>query len=135
MLADAVRVQQVLWNLLKNGIKVLATRGLRGSAHATLGERLVVEIVDGGIGIETRKLPQLFDAFEQGSLPDGHRNTGLGLGLALARSLTELHGGSLTAASAGTGRGATFRLTLPLALPDPASDAHPQRDAPRDRDA
>jgi signal transduction histidine kinase/DNA-binding response OmpR family regulator len=109
---DSARLQQVFWNLIKNAVKFsepgsdvwLNTREAEG--------QLEVEVRDAGHGIEPELLPRIFDAFEQG---DRASSTGLGLGLAITKALVELHGGSITAESDGRGRGASFRVFLPLA--------------------
>jgi CheY-like chemotaxis protein len=115
--ADAARVQQVFWNLIKNAVKfslpgaTLAIR-TRNEADPAGGQRLVVEMTDTGIGIEPEVLPRIFDAFAQGEDTLTRRFGGLGLGLTISRSLVEAHGGRLTAASLGRGRGTTFTLEL-----------------------
>ncbi len=117
--ADPVRLQQVVWNLLRNAAKftfpggAVTLRSRNQTDPAPVGRpRLVIEIRDTGIGIEAEALPRIFEAFEQVESPRGHRS-GLGLGLAIGRSLAEAHGGSLTAVSPGPGRGSTFVLELP----------------------
>ncbi|HEV3163066.1 MAG TPA: PAS domain S-box protein, partial [Isosphaeraceae bacterium] len=122
--ADPARLQQVFWNLIKNAVKFTPTGGtltIRSQNGHTLAEgnhepgstgSLIVEVCDTGVGIEPELLPKVFNAFEQGELPMVHRFGGLGLGLAISRSVAEAHGGHLTAASAGRDLGATFTLTL-----------------------
>jgi signal transduction histidine kinase len=78
---------------------------------------LVIEISDTGIGITPEVLPRLFNAFEQGGWSITRQFGGLGLGLAISRSLVEMHGGSISAHSPGPGQGATFTVTLPLLPP------------------
>jgi two-component system CheB/CheR fusion protein len=114
VLADGPRLTQVFWNLLENAVK-FTPRGGRidvRSRHED-GGLLAVEVADTGIGIEPELLPRIFDAFEQGQR--SQRYGGLGLGLAISKSIVEMHGGTLTAASAGTDRGATFTVRLPRA--------------------
>jgi signal transduction histidine kinase len=77
----------------------------------------VIEVEDTGVGIDADTLPMIFDALVQGPTGIDRAQGGLGLGLALVRELTALHGGSVTAASAGHGQGSTFTLRLPLAHP------------------
>jgi PAS domain S-box-containing protein len=111
---DAHRLQQVFWNLLTNGIK-FNRQGGRVKAEVAVAEGCAaVSVEDDGQGIEPSLLPELFDPFRQGedSLTRQHR--GLGLGLAIVRHLVELHGGSVSAASAGRGKGSTFTILLPL---------------------
>jgi len=82
--------------------------------------RLVVQIADGGIGIDADMLPRLFNAFEQGERTVTRRYGGLGLGLSISKALIEMHQGTLTAASEGKGRGATFTISLATISPPPA---------------
>ncbi len=117
--ADPTRLQQIIWNLIKNATKFTPGGGsivVRSSNQPCPrpGERprLVIEVADDGVGIEAEALTRIFEAFEQGEASPRHRG-GLGLGLAIGRSLAEAHGGQLTAASPGPGRGSTFRLELP----------------------
>lgn len=121
--ADAGRLTQVFWNLLRNSIKFTPEAGTISFASSNDAEgRLVVRVSDSGVGIASDMLPRVFDAFEQGRHGTGTAGvTGLGLGLLIARSITELHGGSITAQSEGEGLGATFTVVLPsfpnLSLP------------------
>jgi CheY-like chemotaxis protein len=110
---DGPRLLQVFWNVLSNAVKFTPPGGtIRVSTELDEG-MIVVEISDTGIGIEPGLLLSIFDAFEQG---DGtaHRFGGLGLGLAIGKSILDLHGGSLTARSDGQGRGSTFAARIPL---------------------
>ncbi len=117
VLADSLRLQQVMWNLVKNAIK-FSTPGSTISVRTMDGlpGHLIIEVADQGIGIEPALLPLVFDCFQQGSLSD--QPGGLGLGLYIAKSMAEAQGGTLTAHSAGRGTGATFRLTLLKAASD-----------------
>jgi PAS domain S-box-containing protein len=111
--ADPRRLRQVFWNLLDNAIKFTPEGGriaLR-SSNDTSG-RLVIQVADTGLGIEAGALERIFDAFEQAVRTVRAGRGGLGLGLSLCRRLVEMHGGRLTAASEGSGRGATFILEL-----------------------
>jgi CheY-like chemotaxis protein len=117
--ADPARLQQIVWNLLKNAAKFTLPGGAiavrsRNQTERGRGDRprLLIEVADTGVGIEAEALPRIFDLFEQGQVSPHPRN-GLGLGLAIARSLAEAHGGRLTAASPGPARGSTFLLELP----------------------
>jgi hypothetical protein len=131
--ADPARLQQVLWNLLKNAVKFTPDGG-----HVEVGTSdgpdgtVRVRIADTGIGIEAGMLPQIFDAFEQGGQDVTRLFGGLGLGLAISKALVDLHGGAIAAESGGRGLGATFTLALaataPAAaatspLPSPATEA------------
>ena len=114
--ADASRLQQVFWNLLKNSVKFTPPGGrveIRGRREQD--GNVVVDVTDNGEGIEPAVLPRLFNAFEQGGRQTTRQFGGLGLGLAISRTLVELHGGELTAQSPGRGKGATFTVRLPLA--------------------
>ncbi|MEO7495043.1 MAG: HAMP domain-containing sensor histidine kinase [Massilia sp.] len=108
--ADPRRLQQVMWNLLFNAVKFTPVGGairvdVRQDAHAT-----EIEIADTGQGIEAAQMAQVFAAFKL----QRHANpSGLGLGLYIARHLVELHGGTLTVASAGKRQGTTFKISLP----------------------
>jgi len=135
--ADPVRLQQVFGNLLKNAIKftpmggTIALRSRNQPGPSPDRPHLVIEISDSGIGIAPEVLPRIFRAFEQGEAPLRRRFGGLGLGLAISRSVVEAHGGRLSAVSAGQGRGTTLILELatvpePVAAP-PAPDAAPPR--------
>ncbi len=115
--ADGPRLMQVFWNLLNNAVKFTPAGGtirVRSSVVAgSAGRSIEVEISDTGIGIEPEILPRVFDAFEQADRRITRRFGGLGLGLALSKAILELHGGTLTAASPGSGRGATFTARFP----------------------
>lgn len=135
---DPTRLQQVLWNLVKNACKFTPvggritirtyTTGLPGDNEAgdeakpgAPGERaeksqIYLEVSDTGVGISAEALPRIFDAFEQGSRGTTRRFGGLGLGLAISRKLAEMHGGMLKAQSSGTNQGSTFTLSLPVQL-------------------
>ncbi len=93
------------------------------------GGRLIVEVIDSGIGIEPEKLPRIFDTFEQGGPSVTRRFGGLGLGLAISRTIVELHGGKLSARSDGKDRGSTFTVelsTVPGPRPEPRSGGKPR---------
>lgn len=143
--ADAARLQQVFWNLFRNAIKFSPDRGTitvrartvsvdhcplaaqpcpvgqgecplpqasHGNGHPC-GGNLVIEVLDQGVGIAPAMLPRLFNAFEQD--PSARSFGGLGLGLSICRTVVEMHGGTIAAASAGVGCGATFTVQLPVA--------------------
>ena len=127
--ADAARLQQVFWNLLKNAIKFTPSGGTVEVRTSNVGgddtaDSFQVEVIDDGIGIEPEILPRLFDEFEQGERTITRQFGGLGLGLTISRSLVQMQHGTLTASSAGTNRGATFTVTLPaIATPAPQTPA------------
>jgi signal transduction histidine kinase/DNA-binding response OmpR family regulator len=129
--ADPARVQQIFWNLITNAIKFTPRGGLitLTSEDGPDGQ-LIVEVSDTGRGIAPERISKIFDAFEQ---VDRHQSTGLGLGLAICKALTELHGGSIEARSAGWECGSTFIVRLPVAREESApAQAAPARqpDAP-----
>ncbi len=114
---DAERLKQVVWNLLSNAVKFTAEGG---EVCVQLSEResfAEIEVHDSGVGIPPAFLPQVFELYHQLDGRSTRRAGGLGLGLAIVRQLTELHGGEVRAASRGEGRGATFTVRLPLAAP------------------
>jgi signal transduction histidine kinase len=110
--ADPARLQQIFWNLLKNAIKFTPTRGQITVNCSDVEGQLRVDVIDSGIGIEPDVLPRIFNAFEQGGGKITRRFGGIGLGLAISKALAEAHGGTLSASSEGTGRGACFTVTL-----------------------
>jgi signal transduction histidine kinase len=115
--ADAVRVQQIFWNVLKNAVKFTPPGGaitVRTRNPADKEGTLMVEITDTGIGIEPEMLGKVFDTFIQEEHDRAHRFGGIGLGLAITRRLVELQEGKISAESSGRNRGATFRIELPL---------------------
>jgi CheY-like chemotaxis protein/two-component sensor histidine kinase len=121
MVGDADRLQQVIWNLLSNAVK-FTDRGGRVDLAARRAEEGTVRLLvrDTGKGIRPQLLPHVFDRFRQGDSSSTRQFGGLGLGLSIARSLVESHGGSIEAASSGEGLGATFVVTLPArAAPAP----------------
>ncbi len=128
---DSARLQQVLWNLIKNAAKFTPPGGsiaIRTRAGGTGEADLVVEVTDSGVGIAAEALPRIFNAFEQADASVAKQFGGLGLGLAISRSLAEAHGGLLTAASAGPGLGSTFTFVLPTVdapAPVPAGSPAP----------
>jgi signal transduction histidine kinase len=115
---DGDRLKQVCWNLLNNAVKFTPSGGLVRIGLRTVGSEAEIEVVDNGEGIDSELLPHIFDRFKQGA---NGRKGGLGLGLAIVRNIVELHGGNVSAASAGRGRGARFTVRLPLAAHAPAS--------------
>ena len=118
VLADAGRLQQIIWNLAANAVKFTPEGGTIEIALRRSGEHIEIAVVDTGIGIAPQLLPYVFDRFRQGD-DATTRAHGLGLGLSIVRRLVELHGGDVIAASPGVGRGATFTVRLPLAARAP----------------
>jgi len=119
---DARRLQQVVLNLLANAVKFTPRGGwVRiGVAHA--GESVELTVEDGGVGIDPAFLPFVFDRFRQAENSTARGHGGLGLGLAIARHIVELHGGGIAATSAGAGQGTRFTVSLPLVAPHPARE-------------
>ena len=109
---DPPRAQQVFWNILRNACKFTADTGtISVRSYNSSPNSITVEITDTGIGIEPVFLEKIFDAFEQLEM----RREGLGLGLAISKAIVEMHGGIIRAQSEGSGKGATFSVTFPVA--------------------
>jgi signal transduction histidine kinase/ActR/RegA family two-component response regulator len=121
--ADGMRLAQVFANLLNNATKYTDAGGRIGIVAGRDDGDAVVVVSDSGIGIPADALPHVFDMFVQADARDSRAKTGLGIGLTLARSLVEMHGGAVTAHSAGPGSGSEFVVRLPLSA----------REAPRSR--
>jgi signal transduction histidine kinase len=114
VLADPTRVVQVVGNLLHNGSKFTPEGGSIVLEVTRDAERAVVRVIDSGIGIAPERLSQVFEMFVRFDGSERGVSTGLGIGLALARRLAQMHGGNLTVESAGLGQGSTFELSLPV---------------------
>jgi CheY-like chemotaxis protein len=111
---DPARLQQVLWNLLTNGIKFTPKGGKVQVVLERVNSHIEVSVMDTGEGISPEFLPHIFGRFQQADASTTRRHGGLGLGLSIVKQLIELHGGSVTVRSAGKGQGSTFTLALPL---------------------
>jgi CheY-like chemotaxis protein len=111
--ADRERLQQVVWNLLSNAVKFTPAGGSISVSLSASGPDYVFTVRDTGIGITKEFLPFVFDHFRQADGSMTRQHGGLGLGLAIVKEVTELHNGSVTAASRGKGHGATFTVHLP----------------------
>jgi PAS domain S-box-containing protein len=114
IIGDADRLQQVLWNLLSNAVKFTPRDG---SVQVELQRResqVEIRVVDNGIGIDPAFLPYVFDRFSQADSSITRSRGGLGMGLAIVKSLVELHGGEVSASSLGEGKGAVFTVKLPI---------------------
>jgi CheY-like chemotaxis protein/two-component sensor histidine kinase len=123
---DPVRLNQVAANLLGNAIKYTGAGGhVRVQVRGEGGDGLFT-VTDDGVGMSDRTLSRLFEPFVRGDEDRDNRQGGLGMGLALAKSLVDLHGGAITGASAGPGQGATFTVCLPLAAAPSVAPAAPQ---------
>ncbi|HEY1084839.1 MAG TPA: ATP-binding protein, partial [Prosthecobacter sp.] len=111
--ADAARLHQVFWNLLKNALKFTPAGGsVSISTRNNAQGQFVFTVEDTGVGIRREMLPRIFHAFEQGDISGQHRFGGLGLGLAISKAIVEAHGGKISADSPGLGLGASFEVTL-----------------------
>jgi signal transduction histidine kinase/ActR/RegA family two-component response regulator len=134
VLADPVRVDQIVTNLLTNAIKYTPEGG-----HVTVdlqekGSTALIRVTDDGVGISPDRIGGIFELFAQAENAIGRAQGGMGIGLALVRDLTQLHGGTVMAQSEGEGEGSEFVVTLPLAIGDPIESeetaARPQGDGP-----
>jgi PAS domain S-box-containing protein len=114
VLGDEGRLQQIVWNLLSNAVKFTPYGGTVTVRVARAGPVLRLTVQDTGRGIEPDYLPHVFEPFTQEDASMTRSHEGIGLGLSIARSLVELHGGRIRAASEGGGRGATFTVELPV---------------------
>jgi PAS domain S-box-containing protein len=127
VLADENRLQQIVWNLLNNSIKFTPQDGHIDVSAKIEGGHYQIEVSDSGQGISPEFLPRLFDRFSQQESGAGKSFAGLGIGLTIVKHLVDVHRGTIEASSAGEGRGATFRVRLPLtqeqihAAPEPVS--------------
>ncbi|PYR88117.1 MAG: hypothetical protein DMF84_29460 [Acidobacteria bacterium] len=113
---DYDRLQQVFWNLLTNAVKFTPNGGHVRVHAECAGEDVEVIVADNGRGIDPAFLPHVFERFRQADVQFTRAHGGLGLGLSIARSIVEMHGGTIQAQSAGVGEGATFRVRLPMAV-------------------
>jgi CheY-like chemotaxis protein/anti-sigma regulatory factor (Ser/Thr protein kinase) len=118
---DPDRIQQVVWNLLANAVKFTPEGGRIDVRLRRLAGTVEIEVMDTGVGIRADFLPHVFDRFRQADAGATREYAGLGLGLAIAKQLVELHGGTIRAHSEGEGRGATFTVYLPLERRYPAT--------------
>jgi PAS domain S-box-containing protein len=112
VLADATRLQQVLWNLLSNAVKFTPNGGRISVSAERIDQHIRIEVADTGIGIDPAFLPHVFDRFRQADSATTRRYGGLGLGLAIVHDLVRLHGGDVEVRSPGVGQGATFVVTF-----------------------
>jgi signal transduction histidine kinase len=114
VLGDADRLQQVVWNLLSNAIKFTPRGGQATLSLEHTESHVALTVTDTGPGIAPDFLPHVFKRFTQGDASTTRGHGGLGLGLAITRHLVELHGGKISVQSEGEGRGATFRVEIPV---------------------
>jgi PAS domain S-box-containing protein len=129
--ADAARMQQVVGNLLSNAVKFTAPGGRVDVALESRGPDLAIVVRDTGKGIAAEFLPHVFERFRQADSSITRNHGGLGLGLAIVKHLVELHRGRVEASSSGEGRGATFRVVLPLMVVAAEAPQAEGRPAPR----
>ena len=126
--ADPLRLAQVVGNLLNNASKFTGNGGRVSLTVALRGEEAEIRVRDNGVGISADQLPFVFDMFMQARAPLERSGTGLGIGLALAKTLVEMHGGTIEAHSAGVTHGSEFVLRLPVTheapQPQPSTPAH-----------
>jgi PAS domain S-box-containing protein len=127
VLGDEGRLQQIIWNLLSNAVKFTPRGGTITIRIAHVGSILRLTVQDTGKGIDPAYLPHLFEPFSQEDGTMTRKHEGIGLGLSIVRSLVELHGGRVRAASKGAGRGATFTLELPVIESAPAVQGGAQK--------
>jgi signal transduction histidine kinase len=113
ILGDQTRLQQVVWNLLTNAVKFTPQGGEVRTEIRNDGSQVVLTVSDSGQGIDPAFVPFVFDMFRQADSALNRTHGGLGIGLSIVRRLVELHGGTVSAASPGAGRGATFTVALP----------------------
>jgi CheY-like chemotaxis protein len=127
---DPSRLQQVVWNLVSNAVKFTEKKGRVQVRLERVDSHVEIVVSDTGIGIRPAFLPYVFERFRQAEAGTTRKAGGLGLGLAIVRHIVEMHGGTVDASSAGEGKGATFRVRLPLMIVHPAA-LELQREHPR----
>jgi len=134
---DPDRLQQVVWNLLSNAVKFTPRDGKVQVQLARVNSHIEISVADTGLGIRPDFLPHVFERFRQADSSMTRRQGGLGLGLAIVKQIVELHGGTVSAFSAGEGKGATFHVRLPVsaALGQAASAPIPLRADPAGSDS
>src|ERR1044072_8156302 len=114
--ADPVRLEQIIWNLLNNSVKFTPRGGRIAVRLEERDDEIVLTVSDNGQGIDASFLPHIFEIFRQADARTNRAQQGMGIGLAVVQQLVELHGGSVTAGSAGKGKGATFTIRLPRSV-------------------
>jgi len=122
---DPARLQQVVWNLLSNAVKFTPRDGRVQLVLSRVNSHVELSVSDTGKGIAPEFLPHVFERFRQADSSTSREHGGLGLGLSIVRQLVELHGGTIAASSAGEGHGATFTVSLPLAIVHRRADGSP----------
>jgi len=129
---DPDRLQQIVWNLVSNAVKFTPRNGSVQVRLERVNSHVEIAVSDTGIGIRRDFLPYIFERFRQGESGTTREHGGLGLGLAIARHLVELHGGTIHAASGGEGQGATFRVRLPVMIVHDEAPPGERRSLPPD---
>ncbi len=129
MMADPIRLEQVITNLLNNAAKYSKPASTIEVLSSVDGNQVRIAIKDTGDGIPPERLEEIFSPFQQ-LVPAAHRSSGIGIGLFLARQIVEMHGGTITATSAGLGSGSTFTILLPLT---PVVAVYSQKDTAREK--
>ena len=124
---DSTRLRQVAWNLLSNAVKFTPRGGRVLISLNAEDSHIELVVSDTGIGFSPEFLPYIFERFRQAESGTTRRHGGLGLGLAISRHIVEMHGGTIHAASDGEGKGATFRVRLPLTISDSPAGAEAER--------
>ena len=114
--ADPVRLEQIIWNLLNNSVKFTPRDGHIDVHLEEDEDQIVLTVSDNGQGIDPSFLPHIFEIFRQAESGTNRSQAGMGIGLAVVQQLVELHGGSVSAASQGVGKGATFTIRLPRSV-------------------
>ena len=114
--ADPVRLEQIIWNLLNNSVKFTPKGGRITVRLEEDGNHIVLTVSDNGQGIDASFLPHIFEIFRQAEAGTSRAQPGMGIGLAVVQQLVELHGGSVSAHSAGVNKGATFTIRLPRSV-------------------
>lgn len=133
VMADRTRIVQVIGNLLQNAAKFSKPLGRTRISLSSEGASAVIGVADDGAGMDQDTLDRLFEPFMQADKTLDRSKGGLGLGLALVKGLVDLHGGQVTASSAGLGRGSEVVVRLPLALASASTDSDPAGEGPRRR--
>ena len=127
---DPGRLQQVVWNLVSNAVKFTPKNGRVQVRLERVNSQIEIVVSDTGMGISSEFLPYVFERFRQAEVGTTRKTGGLGLGLAIVRHIVEMHGGTVEVSSAGEGKGATFRVRLPVMIVHPEA-AQTRREHPR----
>ena len=115
MFGDAARLKQIVFNLVSNAVKFTPEDGSVEVRAARRAQDIEITVTDSGTGIDEDFLPFIFDKFRQGDASPTRMHGGLGLGLSIVRHLVRLHYGTISVTSGGSGKGAVFTVSLPLA--------------------